>query len=88
MKEALPLLIGCCFGTAAFLRGGSARRVALGSAGAALAAFAAVLASGEYRESWAYLLLDLAEAAAGFAAGIMGTALGRRWLTGSAPPTR
>ena len=44
-----------------------------------LGGLAALIVSGEYRFNWAYLLIDLAEAAAGYSAGVAGSR-SLRWV--------
>jgi hypothetical protein len=69
MREALPVLLGFCFGGLSTIVTGRPSRAAFAAGITGCIALAAVLISGEFRESWAYALVDLLEAAAGFAAG-------------------
>lgn len=69
MKELLPVLLGFCFGDLSTIVLGRSRRAGFAVITTALVAVAAVLVSGEFRESWAYGLVDLLEGALGFAAG-------------------
>jgi hypothetical protein len=69
MNEALPVLLGFCFGGLSVIVTGRPSRATLAAGITGCIALAAVLISGEFRESWAYAIVDLLEAAAGFAAG-------------------
>jgi hypothetical protein len=69
MREALPVLLGFCFGGLSAIVRGRPLHAALAAGVMGCIALAAVLISGEFRESWAYALVDLLEAAVGFAAG-------------------
>ena len=71
MDEWIPILVGCCVGSLVFLVCRGLVRVLAGAAGIALAGLVAVMVSGEYHISWGYLLVDLAEAAAGCGAGVV-----------------
>ncbi len=69
MKEALPVLLGFCFGDLGAIVPTRPLRVAYAVGTTGAIALAAFLVSGEFHESWTYGLLDLAEAAMGFAVG-------------------
>ena len=69
MKELFPTLLGFCFGSLTAIASRPSRRAALAVGITGCIALAAFLTSGEFRESWAYALLDLLEVAVGFAAG-------------------
>jgi hypothetical protein len=88
MEELVPVVLGVALGV--MIWGGSAggRRSVLSLCAVLVSAFAATVLSGEYQESWIYLLLDLAEATLGFA---LGTVIVRRWRASQAvspPPGR
>jgi hypothetical protein len=68
MMEALPVLLGFCFGGLSTILIGRPPRAAFVAGITGCIALGAVLISGEFRESWAYGLFDLGEAALGFAA--------------------
>lgn len=70
MDELIPVVLGAAFG--ALIRRGGDRRARIGLAVLAVAASGAVatIRSGEYEDSWLYLLLDAGEAAAGLIAGL------------------
>lgn len=76
MREVLPVLLGFCFGGLTTGFAAHSRRAALTAGSIGCIALAAVFTSGEFHLSWTYLLLDLVEAAAGFAAGC---AVAWRW---------
>lgn len=69
MKELLPVLLGFCFGDLSATVLGRSRYAAFAVGTTVCVALAAVFVSGEFRESWAYGLVDLLEGALGFAAG-------------------
>ncbi len=69
MKEALPVLFGFCFGDLGAIVPTRPMRIAFAVGTTGCVALAAFLISGEFRESWAYGLLDLVESAMGFAIG-------------------
>lgn len=69
MREVLPILLGFCFGGLSARLTGHPLRVAFAAGIMGCIALTAVFASGEFHFSWTYALLDLLEAAAGFAAG-------------------
>lgn len=69
MREALPVLLGFCLGAVSTRLTGHPLRAAFASGILGCIALAAFLTSGEFHVSWTYALLDLLEAAAGFAAG-------------------
>ena len=69
MMEVLPVLLGLCFGGLSAITTGRTPRAAVAVGITGCIALAAVLISGEFRESWAYGFVDLLEGAVGFAAG-------------------
>jgi hypothetical protein len=69
MNELLPVVLGFCFGNLTGIVSGRRRRAAFAAGIMGCIALSAFLASGEFRESWAYGLLDLLEVAIGFEAG-------------------
>lgn len=69
MEEVIPLVLGACQGAIIWLSFRGATRLALSPVAVVVAAFVATVLSGEYQQSWAYLLFDLAEAAIGLAVG-------------------
>ena len=69
MDEILPCILGAVLGTMIWLRARGTARLALSIVAVIVSATAATVISGEYLESWVYLLLDLGEAAFGLAIG-------------------
>ena len=69
MDELVPVILGALFGAAIWLSARGRKRFVSSGLAVVLAAVAATLASGEYMASWAYLLLDLGEAAFGLILG-------------------
>jgi hypothetical protein len=69
MYELIPVLLGLIFGVLIGRTKGMARPV-LRVAGVAASGLVATVLSGEYFESWVYVLLDVGEAALGLVAGI------------------
>ena len=84
MGEFQPFVLGAVLGALIWLRAAVRARVPLGIGAAILSGLAAVIGSGEYRASWAYLLLDAGEAALGVAVafalayGLRARAVGKR----------
>lgn len=70
MNEWIPILLGCCLGILVFLMCRDRVRRLEGMAGILLAGISATIVSGEYHVSGVYLLVDVAEAAAGFGVGV------------------
>jgi len=70
MDEFVPVILGVFLGGALiwYIKTGWVRAVLSGCA-VIVAGLTATVFSGEYRESWIYLLLDLGDAALGLAAG-------------------
>jgi hypothetical protein len=69
MNEWVPILIGGVLGCAVFLTGRGRLRTVASASLVAAAGTAAAVFSGEYQLSWAYVLVDAGEAAAGLGAG-------------------
>lgn len=69
MGEALPILLGFLLGGVSTRFTGRPLRAVRTVGTVACVALFAVFSSGEFHRSWIYVLLDLLEAAAGFAAG-------------------
>jgi hypothetical protein len=79
MNELIPILTGYWLGSmVVMVRRGLARTLWCAAA-IGLGGLAAMIVSGEYRFNWAYLLIDLAEAAAGYGAGVA-AARSLRWV--------
>lgn len=79
MNELIPILTGCCLGSMVVLVRRGLARTLWCTAAIGLGGLAAMIVSGEYRFNWAYLLIDLAEAAAGYSAGVA-AARSLRWV--------
>ena len=71
MDEVVPVILGAVFGTVLWRYTSGRTRIALGVFAVIVAAGAATILSGEYTESWLYLLIDLGEATFGLVAGIL-----------------
>lgn len=69
MREALPVLLGFCFGHLSTTLTGHPLRAAFAVGIVGCIALVAVLTSGEFHVSWTFALIDLLETFAGFAAG-------------------
>ena len=76
MEELVPLLLGVTFGAVLWGKTSGHARIGGGVVAVVAAAVLATLVSGEFRESWVFLLLDAALAALGVAAGFL---LMRAW---------
>jgi len=79
MNELIPILTVCWLGSMAVSARRGLARTLWCAAAIGLGGLAAMVVSGEYRFNWAYLLIDLAEAAAGFSAGVA-AARSLRWV--------
>jgi hypothetical protein len=77
MDEIFPVLLAAALGIAISLCTRGALRWVLGCGVVAVSGLAATTFTGEFEESWLYLLQDLAEAAVGLA---LGFAIARRVL--------
>jgi hypothetical protein len=69
MDELVPVILGCLFGVTIWRGSKGPMRLLLSIAAVVVSGAAATVLSGEYVESWVYLLLDFGEAAFGLAAG-------------------
>jgi hypothetical protein len=69
MGELVPLILGTVFGAIIWLTTNGRLRFAVSVAAVIVSGAAATIASGEYHESWIYLLLDFGEAAFGLVIG-------------------
>lgn len=78
MDELVPVMLGIIFGAAIWLASKGAVRLVLSVLAVLVAGAAATIASGEYLESWVYLLLDFGEAAFGL---VIGTIVAARLFT-------
>ena len=74
MDELVPIILGIIFGAAIWLWSKGTVRLVLSVLAVLLAGAAATIASGEYLESWVYLLLDFGEAAFGLVIGYIAAA--------------
>jgi hypothetical protein len=70
MDELVPVLLGAALGVVVWSTAGGRSRAVLSILAVIFSAGAATIASGEYQQSWFYLLLDLGEALLGFALGV------------------
>ena len=71
MGELVPVMLGAIFGAVIWLTTTGRLRFALSVAAVIVSGAAATIASGEYHESWIYLLLDFGEAAFGLVIGYL-----------------
>ena len=78
--EWIPILVGFCLGALVLIVRRGLPRVLAGAAGIMFAGLAAALLSGEYQISWVYLLVDVAETAAGFGTAVAAVQFLRRAL--------
>ena len=69
MDELVPVVLGLVSGAFIWVATIGRIRLALSISAVLVAGLAATVLSGEYEQSWIYLMLDLAEAAVGMAAG-------------------
>jgi len=69
MGELAPLILGAIFGAIIWLTTSGRLRFIVSVVAVIVSGAAATIASGEYHESWIYLLLDFAEAAFGLVIG-------------------
>jgi hypothetical protein len=77
MVELLPIVLGTIVGAVIYRHTRGRTRLVLSVAAVIVSGTAATVLSGEYVESWIYLLLDLGLAALGLA---LGFAIGHVWL--------
>jgi len=71
MGELVPLILGAVFGAIIWLTTTGRLRFVVSVAAVIVSGVAATVASGEYHESWIYLLLDFGEAAFGLVIGYL-----------------
>jgi len=76
MDEIVPIVLGAVLGTIIWRRTCGKVRAALSVCAVILSGAIATLLSGEYLYNWAYILLDIAQAALGLA---MGFFVAQRW---------
>jgi hypothetical protein len=78
MDELVPVILGIIFGATIWLWSKGTVRLVLSVLAVLVAGAAATFASGEYLESWVYLLLDFGEAEIGL---VIGYIVAARLLT-------
>ena len=78
MDELVPVILGVIFGVVIWLFTAGTLRTVLSVLAVMVAGVTATIASGEYQESWVYLLLDFGEAALGL---VVGYVVAARLLT-------
>ena len=71
MDELVPVVLGAILGALIWATTSGRMRLALSVGAVVVSGLAATVLSGEYHESWIYLLLDLAEAAIGLVVGML-----------------
>jgi hypothetical protein len=71
MDELVPVILGAVLGAVVWLTTSGRTRHVLSVLVVLVSGAAATIASGEYHESWIYLLLDFGEAAIGLVIGIV-----------------
>jgi hypothetical protein len=71
MDELVPVILGAASGVIIWLGNSGRKRFLLSVLAVAVSGIIATIASGEYLESWIYLLLDFGEAAFGLVAGVV-----------------
>ena len=71
MFELIPILMGLILGVLIWRNTQGRLRLLLSVAAVALSGTTATMLSGEYAESWIFILLDLGEAAFGLAVGFV-----------------
>jgi hypothetical protein len=81
MDELVPIALGVLLGALLWAATAGVVRLALSVCAVLVSGLAATVLSGEYHQSWVYLLLDLGEAATGLAVGML---IGRRIIAGRA----
>jgi len=84
MDEVVPVVLGGVLGFAIWHLGPGRARILLSICAVVLSGVLATVFSGEYVESWIYLLLDLGEAAIGLVVGFAGA----HWMTRRRKPHR
>lgn len=85
MDELIPVIVGIVLGALIWRRASGHLRGLLSVAAVLVSGLAATVLSGEYHESWLYLLLDLGEATIGLT---LGFAIAHRlpWSRGASAP--
>jgi uncharacterized membrane-anchored protein YhcB (DUF1043 family) len=83
MDELVPIILGIILGALIWRSTTGRTRIALSIGAVLVSGAAATVLSGEYLESWIYLLLDFGEAAIGLAIGML---IARRVQSGRALP--
>jgi hypothetical protein len=71
MDELVPVVLGALLGALIWATTAGRTRFALSMCAVLVSGLAATVLSGEYHESWVYLLLDLGEATIGLAGGML-----------------
>ena len=71
MEELVPVILGVVLGALIRWKTAGRLQIALSIAAVLVSGLAATVLSGEYQESWVYLLLDFGEAAIGLALGFL-----------------
>ena len=71
MFELIPIVMGLILGVLIWRNTQGRLRLLLSVAAVALSGATATMLSGEYAESWIFILLDLGEAASGLAVGFV-----------------
>ncbi len=71
MDELVPVVLGVVLGVLIWATTTGRTRLVLSACAVLVSGLAATVLSGEYHQSWIYLLLDLAEAAIGLAGGML-----------------
>jgi hypothetical protein len=83
MEELVPVILGVVLGALIGRSTTGRTRIVLSIAAMLVSGAAATVLSGEYAESWVYLLLDFGEAALGLAVGFV---IAHRLLSGRTTP--
>jgi hypothetical protein len=78
MDELVPVILGAVLGAVIWLTTNGKTRFVLSLLAVMVSGIVATVASGEYHESWVYLLLDFGEAALGL---VVGYVIAARLLT-------
>jgi hypothetical protein len=87
MEDLVPFILGVLLGSLIGSRITGRTRTAISALIVVLSGVAATVLSGEFHESWIYLLLDGAEAAVGLALGLLIARRRQRSRIGSRPLT-
>jgi hypothetical protein len=86
MDELIPVILAFVFGGLIWRTTTGLTRSSLSVATIMAAGLVATLVSGEFYKSWMYLLVDVSEAAAGFAFAVTVEGFARRRKSVSTPP--